>query len=548
MRQMSDYRTRVLWLAVAACLLSAELARANFAFGDLTNLGSSINGSRNDLSPCLSTDGLSLFFSSDRGGGSGSFDLWVAERENTNAEWGAPRNLGATVNSAAIDIEPCISYDGLELYFESRRPGSIGGGDIWVTTRETTDNDWGVPVNLGNALNSGGGDGPGSISPDGLELHFYSSRVGGNMDLYVTRRTAKSDAWGLPVNLGAVVNTSAHEWCPVVSTDGLLLLFARGPQTTFDIWMATRTTVLDTWSDPTRLAEPLNGSHADAAFITASGLEMFIDSDRQGGHGSLDIWRAPIIPVTDFSGDGAVDGRDVLVMTNSWGTDDSLCDIGPMPWGDGIVDVADLIVLAEYIGKDVDDPTLIAHWTFDETEGDMAYESTSGNDATLVGAATWCPEEGAIGGALELDGVGACVETPELVDPGDGSLSILAWVKGGAPGQVMISQFEGANWLSLDAANGCLVTELKGAGRDARVLCSEVPVADGNWHRIALIYEGDHRSLYVGDLLAAQDTQAGGPASCSGGLHIGCGADQAPGSFFSGLIDDVRIYNRVVRP
>ena len=92
------------------------------------------------------------------------------------------------------------------------------------------------------------------------------------------------------------------------------------------------------------------------------------------------------------------------------------------------------------------------------------------------------------------------------------------------------------------------MTELKGTGRDSRILCSETIVADGNWHRTALVCDGEVRSLYVDDLLAAQDTQAGGPANCAGGLNIGCGKDMTPGSFFTGLIDDVRIYNRVVQP
>ena len=59
---------------------------------------------------------------------------------------------------------------------------------------------------------------------------------------------------------------------------------------------------------------------------------------------------------------------------------------------------------------------------------------------------------------------------------------------------------------------------------------------------------GGDRSLYVDDIQVAADTQTGGPANCSGGLNIGCGKDMAPGSFFTGIVDDVRIYNRAVRP
>jgi hypothetical protein len=53
--------------------------------------------------------------------------------------------------------------------------------------------------------------------------------------------------------------------------------------------------------------------------------------------------------VVDFNGDGIVNCADVCIMIDYWGTDEPLCDIGPMPWGDGIVDVQDLIILSEHL-------------------------------------------------------------------------------------------------------------------------------------------------------------------------------------------------------
>ncbi|MHC4521355.1 MAG: LamG-like jellyroll fold domain-containing protein [Planctomycetota bacterium] len=265
--------------------------------------------------------------------------------------------------------------------------------------------------------------------------------------------------------------------------------------------------------------------------------------------------------ITDFNGDGKVDGAEICSMVDRWGTDDPLCDIGPRPWGDGVVDMQDLVVLADYIGQDVDDMSLIAHWALDETEGDIAYDSAGDNEGTLVGDPVWSPEDGMVKGAVGFDGVDDHVATDYVLNPADGPrrvrawvmghespFSVLAWVKGGAPGQVLISQVDGENWLCTDPTNGCLMTELKGTGRHSSALCSDMIVTDGSWHRIALVYDGDDRSLYVDDTLAAQDAQAGGPADCYGGLNIGCGADMTPGTFFTGLIDDVRIYNRAVRP
>src|SRR5262245_37066212 len=66
------------------------------------------------------------------------------------SDWSTPVNLGPTINTAAGEGGAALSKDGLSLYFESNRPGGFGGGgDIWVSQRESVDGDWGAPVNVG---------------------------------------------------------------------------------------------------------------------------------------------------------------------------------------------------------------------------------------------------------------------------------------------------------------------------------------------------------------------------------------------------------------
>jgi len=172
-------------------------------------------------------------------------------------------------------------------------------------------------------------------------------------------------------------------------------------------------------------------------------------------------------PPPDFNGDGHVDGKDVLILAGAWGLDDPLCDIAPPPFGDGLVDLEDLIALADYIGKEVDDRTLIAHWPLDEAEGLVAKDRVAGNDAVLVGEPIWQADAGQVGGALLLDGLDDCAITESVLNPAEGSFSVLVWIQGGAPGQVILAQDGGANWLMADATSGGLRTELKGAGRNA---------------------------------------------------------------------------------
>jgi hypothetical protein len=214
-----------------------------------------------------------------------------------------------------------------------------------------------------------------------------------------------------------------------------------------------------------------------------------------------------------------------------------------MPWGDGIVDIEDLEILAEHLFEEVD---LIAHWKLDETEGPIAYESIGEKDGFLIGEPLWQSNAGKVDGALQFDGSDDHIVTEYILDPADGSFSVFVWTKAGAPGQVVISQQSMANWLTADA-EGNLMTELKCTGRSAGFLISDTVITDGQWHRIGLVWDGSHRTLYVDDVVVAEDTQHGLEGSQMG-LYIGTGKDMEAGTYFSGLIDDVRIYNRAVHP
>jgi N-acetylneuraminic acid mutarotase len=248
----------------------------------------------------------------------------------------------------------------------------------------------------------------------------------------------------------------------------------------------------------------------------------------------------------DFNGDGIVDIKDLLRLIESWGQDDSLVDIAPLPFGDNIVDALDLDLLMTYWEQPVDDPTLIAHWALDETDGAVAYDSAGANDASVIGEPVWRPEGGKIGGSLAFDGIDDRIFAQYGLNPADGPFSVFAWIQGGVPEQVVISQFNGANWLAIDPSWGCLMTELRSSGRGGCPLQSEIVVTDGTWHRVGFVWDGSYRTLYVDDILVVEDTQKGLESSI-GGLNIGCGSGTAAGTFWSGLIDDIRIYNRALR-
>ena len=254
----------------------------------------------------------------------------------------------------------------------------------------------------------------------------------------------------------------------------------------------------------------------------------------------------PAMPTADFNGDEIVDCADMCIMVDHWGEDYALCDIAPPPFGDGIVDVQDLIALAEHLFEDY---RLMAHWKLDETEGDIAYDSVGSNNGTLTGGPLWQPADGQIDGALAFDGADDYISTPSVLDPADAPFSVFAWIKGGAPGHVVISQTGipwGANWLRA-GPSGSLTTELKGTDRWDRPLVSGSIITDGSWHHIGLVWDGSNRTLYVDDVAVITDTQ-NDLGSTTGGLHIGAGKNLEPSTFWSGLIDDVRIYDQAITP
>jgi hypothetical protein len=218
-------------------------------FGAPANLGPAINSPAIDQGPAISVDGLTLFFSSNRPGGHGGADLWEATRASMQEPFGTPKNLGPSVNSAYHELGPAITADGKTLFFSSNRPGGTGRRDLWVSTRTSTSEPFGPATNLGPPVNSPSSENRPSVTADGLKLVFSSDQPGGlgGQDLWIARRTSASQPFGTPVNLGSPLNSSHYDGMPGISPDGLTLFF--GSDRTegsggIDLWQARVTPVI----------------------------------------------------------------------------------------------------------------------------------------------------------------------------------------------------------------------------------------------------------------------------------------------------------------
>lgn len=366
MKQKSNYRIKLAVIVImAVIILSIGRAEADFTFGEPENLGPTVNSSAMEGIGTISSDGLELYFWDCyflRPGGCGGWDIWVTRRSSVSDPWCEPVNLGPLVNTEYDDAKPTISADGLTLYFCSNRPGGYGGLDLWMSTRATTTDDWGAPVNLGEPVNSEADEAFPCVSQDGLELYFDSGRSGGygDWDLWVAKRSTTDESWGDPVNLGEAINTPLYDSSPYLSPDGRLLLFhgyRPGGPSVLNMWVSTRKTTSDAWGSSKPLPVPPNSRYMDGiAVISADGFTFYFWSIRRGGSGMGDTWQAPIMPIVDFNGDGIIDDSDQDILTSHMGMEESLCDIGPMPWGDGIVDDTDLEILMDSMGREVDYP------------------------------------------------------------------------------------------------------------------------------------------------------------------------------------------------
>ena len=146
-------------------------------------LGKPINTTYWEGGACISPDGKTLFFISERKGGYGRADIWMVKRKNKQ-EWDVPVNLGPEINSEFDEVGAFLAPDGKTLFFSSNGKGSMGSYDIFKSTLEG--GKWSKPVNLGYPINTVYKDGPLVVSADAQLAYFASERKGGlgESDIY----------------------------------------------------------------------------------------------------------------------------------------------------------------------------------------------------------------------------------------------------------------------------------------------------------------------------------------------------------------------------
>lgn len=184
----------------------------------------SFSGKFFDGAPALSADGSRLFFGSRRplqntSDSQKDFDIWVVEK--TTDGWGTPTNLGAPVNTDALEIGQCLAPDST-LYFSSNREGGKGEFDIYMS--KFIDGKYTVPENLGDAINTEHHETSPCISPDGNFLLFDAIGRDEGKGIYISYKKENGD-WDKAIFLGPEINKTGTERFTNFSPDGKFLFF-----------------------------------------------------------------------------------------------------------------------------------------------------------------------------------------------------------------------------------------------------------------------------------------------------------------------------------
>lgn len=179
------------------------------------SVSSNINTISHEASVGLTADAQTLLIYKDYNGG----DIYFSTLEGSN--WTSPQAMGSDINSAKWETSACLSPDGNTLYYVSDRDGGLGGRDIWKCVK-LPNGKWSMSMNLGAPVNTIYDEESPFIHPSGNVLFFSSKghKTIGGFDIFFSSRNEETNKWEEPLNIGYPINTTDDDVFYVTSPDG----------------------------------------------------------------------------------------------------------------------------------------------------------------------------------------------------------------------------------------------------------------------------------------------------------------------------------------
>ena len=252
------------------------------------NLGDSINSSALEYFPSSTIDGKKLIFTRRIAG-----DEDFYESNFSNNQWSKAQPLEGKVNTLQNEGAQNISQDGTCIVFTGcNYPEGFGSCDLYISFK--TKQGWSEAENLGPLVNTDFWESSPSLSPDKQHIYFSSSRPDsyGGKDIWVTHRNIKGK-WSRPENLGPEVNTSGDESCAFMYADNQTLFFNSTGHLGYgqaDLFFSKKQKD-STWSLPENLGYPINTIDEEGSLIVAAdGKTAYYASDRGDNKARLDLF------------------------------------------------------------------------------------------------------------------------------------------------------------------------------------------------------------------------------------------------------------------
>ncbi|MEO6547545.1 MAG: OmpA family protein [Ferruginibacter sp.] len=252
------------------------------------NLGDSVNSTALEYYPSLTIDGKQLIFTRRL---AGDEDFYETDLDGNN--WSKAAPLGGKVNTTLNEGAQNISQDGEWIIFTGcNYPEGYGSCDLYISYK--TKQGWTEAENLGPLVNTDYWESSPSFSPDKRDIYFSSSQPGGfgGKDIWVTHRNANGK-WGRPENLGANVNTSGDESCSFMYADNQTLFFNSNGHPGYgltDLFFSKKLND-STWGKAENLGYPINTIDEEGSLIVAAdGKTGYYASDKSDSKGGLDLY------------------------------------------------------------------------------------------------------------------------------------------------------------------------------------------------------------------------------------------------------------------